>query len=158
MKNDDMVKTLGEDSPCYSFIKKWVADLKRGRESTDDDVQTGCPKSATMEGIHPMVCDCQTHSRDWATVLVSLYCFDRYLGMSKLSARWVPQMLTSVQKLNRLEISRAQSDPADFLQRTATQEETWVHHFNPESKNYSNRSKQVLPKQRNSKRCHLLEK
>ena len=24
---DDMVKTLGEDSTCYSTVKKWVADL-----------------------------------------------------------------------------------------------------------------------------------
>ena len=42
--HDDMVKTLGEDSPCYSTVKKWVADFKRGRESTDDDARTGRPK------------------------------------------------------------------------------------------------------------------
>ena len=34
----DMIKIPGEDSSCYSAVKKWVADLKqgRGRESTDD--------------------------------------------------------------------------------------------------------------------------
>lgn len=28
--HDDMDKTLGEDSPCISTVKKWVSDLKRG--------------------------------------------------------------------------------------------------------------------------------
>ena len=57
--HDDMVKTLGEDSLCYSTVKKWVADFKQDRESTDDDAWTGRPKSATIdaqvEGIHRMV-------------------------------------------------------------------------------------------------------
>ena len=51
-------------------------------------------------------------------------------------------MLTPDQKLNRLKLSRAllafrlkfQSDPANFLQRILTQNETWVHQFDPESK------------------------
>ena len=29
--HDDMDKLLGDDSPCISSVKKWVADLKRGR-------------------------------------------------------------------------------------------------------------------------------
>ena len=47
--HDDMVKTLGEDSPCYSTVKKWVAGFKRGMENTDEDARTGCPKSATTD-------------------------------------------------------------------------------------------------------------
>ena len=56
--------------------------------------------------------------------------------MSKLSARWVPRMLTPEQKLKRVDISRTlltrfQSDPEDFHRRLVTQDETWVHHFEP---------------------------
>ena len=55
----EIAKTLGEDSHCYSIVKKWVANFKRGRESTCDDAQTGRSKSATtdaqVEGIHRMV-------------------------------------------------------------------------------------------------------
>ena len=40
----DIVYTLGEDSPCCFTVKKWVADFKLGRESTDDDARTGRPK------------------------------------------------------------------------------------------------------------------
>ena len=42
------------------------------------------------------------------------------LGMSKVSARWVPRMLTDDQKRSRLNISRCllsryEDDPGDFI-------------------------------------------
>ena len=61
------------------------------------------------------------------------------LGMSKVSARWVPRMLIDDQKRSRLDISRYllsryEDHPGDFFDRVVTQDETWVHHFDPESK------------------------
>ena len=61
------------------------------------------------------------------------------LGMSKVSARWVPRILTDHQKRTRLYISRYllsqyEDDPEDFIKGVVTQAETWVHHFDPESK------------------------
>ena len=58
--------------------------------------------------------------------------------MSKVSARWVPRMLTDDQKRNRLDISRHllscyEDDPGDFIKRVVTQDEPWVHHFDPET-------------------------
>ena len=47
----DMVKTLGEDSPCYSTVKTWIAVLSKAVRA-----RTGGPKSVTMdaqlEGIY----------------------------------------------------------------------------------------------------------
>ena len=56
------------------------------------------------------------------------------LGMSKLSARWVPRMLTDDQKRSRLDISRYllsryEDDLGDFIDRVVSQDETWFHHF-----------------------------
>ena len=59
------------------------------------------------------------------------------LGMSKvvkLSARWVPRMLTDDRNRTWLDISRYlpsryEDDPCDFIKRVITQDETWVHHF-----------------------------
>ena len=63
------------------------------------------------------------------------------LGMPKVSARWVPRMLTDDQKRCRLDISkymyllsRYEDDPGDFIDRVVTQDETCVHRFDPESK------------------------
>ena len=55
------------------------------------------------------------------------------LGMSKVSARWVPRMLTDDQ-ISRYLLSRYEDDPSDFINRVVNQDGTWVHHFDPESK------------------------
>ena len=61
------------------------------------------------------------------------------LEMRKLSARWVPRLLTVDQKHTRRTLSRTnlnlfEEDPANFLKRFVTMDETWVHHFTPETK------------------------
>ncbi|XP_006815359.1 protein GVQW3-like [Saccoglossus kowalevskii] len=57
--HEDMVTTLGEDSPSYSTIKNWVANFKRGKERTKDGRRFERPQSATtdnqVEAIHRMV-------------------------------------------------------------------------------------------------------
>lgn len=147
--HEDMVKTLDDDSPSYSTIKRWAADFKRGRESIEDDPRSGRPKTSTtddqVEAIHRTVLDDRRLSiRQIANIVGVSYgsvqsALTDILGMSKLSARWVPRMLTPDQKLARLETSRTllarfQTDRADFFKRFVTQDETWVHHFEPESK------------------------
>ena len=51
----------------------------------------------------------------------------------------VLRMLTDDQKRTRLDISRFllscyEDDPGNFIKRVVTQDETWVHQFDPESK------------------------
>ena len=64
------------------------------------------------------------------------------LGLSKLRARWIPRMLTAQQKQTRAESSLAllhlyNESPEDFISRVVTGDETWVHHYDPESKQES---------------------
>jgi len=59
--------------------------------------------------------------------------------MKKVSACWVPGMLTNKQKQNRVDVFTdhlccLQAQPQIFLQRIVTQDETWVHHFDPTTK------------------------
>ena len=56
--------------------------------------------------------------------------------MSKVSAKEVPVMLTDDKKRTWLDtsrylLSRYEDDPIDFIERVVTQDETWVHHFDP---------------------------
>ena len=49
----------------------------------------------------------------------------------------VLRMLINDQKRTRLDISRYllsryEDDPGDFIERVVTQDDTWVHHFDPE--------------------------
>ena len=60
------------------------------------------------------------------------------LGYSKVCAKWVPRHLTEAHKQSRLEacsklLEYCHSDQT-FLQRKVTGDETWVNHFEPESK------------------------
>jgi transposase len=95
--HEDMVKTLDDDSPSYSTIKRWAADFKRGRESIEDDPRSGRPKTSTtddqVEAIHRTVLDDRRLSiRQIANIVGVSYgsvqsALTDILGMSKLSAR-----------------------------------------------------------------------
>ena len=59
--------------------------------------------------------------------------------MKKLSARWVPQMLTPEQKACHQQFSEENLDmpranPENLFSRIITGDETWVHHYDPETK------------------------
>lgn len=62
--------------------------------------------------------------------------------MRKVSARWVPRLLTPLLKRTRLAMSRAnvaliEADHDMFSERFVTMDETWVHHYTPECKRMS---------------------
>ena len=38
------------------------------------------------------------------------------------------------QDTSRYLLTRYEDDPGDFIERVVSQDETWVHHFDPESK------------------------
>ena len=61
--------------------------------------------------------------------------------MSKVSARWVPRLLTPNQKEQRAdsckELIELESKDTRFFDRIMTMDETWVHHFDPEMKSSS---------------------
>lgn len=145
----DMIETLGDDSPSLSTIKRWTAQFKRGRASLEDDPRVGRPRDATsdekVEAVHSTVLnDRRVTVRYLAEIVgiskdsVATILSDR-LHMKKLSARWVPRMLTAAQKQMRVETSEVlleqfKQNPENFLHRIVTQDETWVHHFDPETK------------------------
>ena len=64
------------------------------------------------------------------------------LDMRKLSARWVPRLLTVDQNPNRMTTSEQYLDmfernPKEFQWRFVTVDETWIHHYTPEMKEQS---------------------
>ncbi|GFR68643.1 histone-lysine n-methyltransferase setmar-like protein [Elysia marginata] len=64
------------------------------------------------------------------------------LGYRKVSARWVPRMLTPQMKLQRVQICREllakfDDDGEDFLRQIVTNDEPRIHHYDPESKQQS---------------------
>ena len=61
------------------------------------------------------------------------------LQMRKLFSKWVPRLLTSDQKQQRVEYSEHclelfKRGNKDFLSCYVTMDETWIHHYTPETK------------------------
>jgi len=64
------------------------------------------------------------------------------LDMRKLSAKWVPKCLNADQKRQRCQSSEQRleffrRDPNDFLSRLVTMNETWLYHYDLETKQQS---------------------
>ena len=119
-------------------MKKWTAEFKR-RESVEDDGRTGCPKDAIadeiVKDVHtPVISDRRRGLQSIASNVGISFREGKInpndiLGMSKIPARWVPQMLTDVWKRTWLDISRCllscyEDDPCNFMEQFVTQDET----------------------------------
>lgn len=147
-----MVTTLGEDAPSSATVKRWVAEFKRGRESVEDEPRSGRPRTSTTDENVAIVHDMIMEDRRLSTRVIAAragisqeradHILRNELEMSKVSARWVPRLLTHDQMRTRSNFSRnnlvlMQEDPEKFLSRFVTMDETWVHHFQPETKEQS---------------------
>jgi transposase len=142
-------KVYEHSPPSFSTIKKWAAKFKRGRTSLEDDPREGCLKSATppeiIDQVHDMVLDdWRMKEREIAeTIGISKECvgyiLHEELDMKKLCVRWVLQLLTADQKRTPMEISEQclehfNKNKTDSVHRFITMDETWTHHYTPESK------------------------
>lgn len=143
---------LGESAPSFTTVSKWTGEFKRGRKSIVDDPRSGRPSTSVnlemVDKVHDMVLtDRRVKVREIAEALKissgSVYTMlTDVLGMSKLSSRWVPRMLTPDQKRNRVKTSREflallQRNKQDSWRRLVTTDETWLHYYEPERKEQS---------------------
>ena len=146
---EELDAVYGNSAPSFTTVKFWAAEFKRGRTSLGDDERSGRPKTATTDDniakIHQMVLDNRRikvrEIEEAMNISKERVChiLNEDLGMRKLSARWVPRLLTLDQKRVRMNISIAllaqfRRNKSEFLRRLITVDETWIHHYTPESK------------------------
>ena len=146
---DRMVKIYQDQCPSYATIKRWSAEFRRGRKSLEDDPRSGRPvtstTSETIEAVENIVAEDRrvTIRQIEATLGISFgsvgTILHEHLGMNKVCARWVPRMLTPEMKNQRIQCSAENLqlmnlDWEKFQRRFITGDETWLHHYDPESK------------------------
>ena len=56
--HDDMLATLGDNTPAYSVVKSLLVKFRRGRNSVEDEHRSGCPKDAASTKNVQIVNDC----------------------------------------------------------------------------------------------------
>ena len=64
-----------------------------------------------------------------------------HLEMRRVAAHWIPRLLTENDKTKRVQLSKTflwrYSHEKDFLDRIVTTDETWLYHYDPETKQQS---------------------
>lgn len=149
---DCLKKYYRESAPSHGMVHKWFTEFRSGRTTTNDAERSGRPIEVTTDDVvnkvHDIVLDDRrVKIREIAeTVHISservFHILHNILSMKKLSARWVPRLLTADQKRYRATTSeqclaKFKSNPNEFLRRFVTVDETWIHHYTPETKNQS---------------------
>ena len=147
-----------DDAPKKTCVYKWIERFPDGREAVQDD--EGCGRPTTSKNIVKIdfVRNLVKKDRQLTvyhiaeTVGISVGSAHSILHddlcLSKLSARWVPKVLHPNQLNLRSELSTAillkiEADEDHFFDRIITGDETWVHQYDPETKQ---QSKQWLPR------------
>ncbi|GBP16702.1 Histone-lysine N-methyltransferase SETMAR [Eumeta japonica] len=163
---EDMVSVLQESAPSYTMVKKWARLFQQGRESCEEDPRPGRPVTVVMEEnvrkIEKLVL-ADRRIKLWQIAEELQISKERveeiihkHMNMRKISARWVPKMLTPFDKQRRLQTSK------DFLElvgdniyeicdRIVTVDETWVRQYHPESKQEFMQWKKEKGRRRNSR-------
>lgn len=141
-----------------STIYRWIQEFKEGRESAKDLQRSGRPRTSITED-HVAAVQTAVEKNRRVTIdaiaeevgishgSVHAILTDN-LGLSKLSARWVPRQLRPEHKSQRIEcalnlLNHLNDDPENFYRRLVTGDETWIYQYDPESKI---QSKEWLPR------------
>jgi len=144
-----LIETWHEHAPSYATVKNWVPQFKRGDFSTCDAPHPARPKTVTT----PEITD-KTHELIVEDRRISAKSIAEQLGISrervgsiihedldmrKLSAKWVPKCPKADQKRQQCQSSEQlleffRRDLNDFLSRLVNMDETWLYHYDPETK------------------------
>ena len=147
--HERMVAVYTDTAPSYATIARWNREFRHGRESLEDDPRPGRPSDVTTEDnvarVERMILEnrrvkVEEIERELGISHGSVInIIHDNLAMTKVSARWVPRNLTPHNRLQRRQSSEEllllyNQDPAGFESRIVTGDETWVHHWDPETK------------------------
>lgn len=134
-----------------TFVYKWHERFRSGRTSVEDDERRGRP-SVVMTSSRDKVRQLLDKDRRLTVRVIAAEIgisrtavhkiLTEELGMSKVSARWVPRLLSDFDRQRRVACSREflrryDAEGESFLDRIVTTDESWMHHYDPETKRES---------------------
>ena len=148
----DRLKNIYKESALsHATVKQWLDHFKSGRTDINDKPRSGRPASAVTEvnkkRVDEMIrSDRRVTIRDIVDVIETghnaVQNLISELGYTKVCARWVPRQLTDQLKQSRLDIckqmmQRCESEGDEFMNSIVTGDESWAHHYEPETKRQS---------------------
>ena len=155
-KTSDIVASLenahGEHAMSLRSIQRWIESFKAGRTNISDENREGRPTSRRnlitqveallQEDARLTVRELADRTDSPSTTVFRVVKDD--LALIRLSARWVPRLLTPAMKDTRANTARSNLQRIDeaggweqFRQLIVTGDETWVPFFDPPTKQES---------------------
>ena len=137
---------FGPSCVSYDTVRRWKKKFESGVESIKNAPKSGRPKSASRKEIVSKIKeiiegDARFTVRDIARMIgISLSTVHlilmKHLKVRKISARWVPHLLTDERKRQWVKVAKKllqmfpKYDKKQFA-NVVTGDETWVHYFEP---------------------------
>ena len=140
-----MQKVYGNGAFKYATVCKWVRHFNDGRKSIENDPPVVRPvsvltekniatvKTLNEEGARYTVQEIEELSGIHSSSVLKILC--ERLGPHKICAHGVPHLLADKQKQSRVRLALKydKCDPR-HLEKIVTGDETWINHFQPDSK------------------------
>lgn len=140
-------EAYGEHSMKKSSVFEWHRRFKEGREDVRDDARSGQPKSkrtaANVDKVRALVrSDRRLSVRMMAEELninreTVRQILKEDLGMSKVSPKRVPEILTGEQKEHSFSVSSDHLNNAEVYDSAISGDGTWCIQYDPETKHQS---------------------
>ena len=145
----DLQKVYGNGALKYPTVCNWVCRFNDGRESIENDPRVGRPVSVLMEkNVAAVKMLIEEDARYTMQEIEELSCIHSSsvlkilregLGLHKTCARWVLHLLTEEQKQSQVRLASQVIEKCNkcnprHLEEIVTGDETWIYHFQPDSK------------------------
>lgn len=139
----------GDNKMSFATVYRWFKKFSSGQESVKDAPYSGRPKSAVTQcnvnKIKSIIAkDARFTVRQLARMtnlgLASVhFILKKILKVSKISARWIPHLLTDEQKRTRVQMAKQllkkyPKYDKKLFDNIITGDETWVHFYEPKRK------------------------
>ncbi|GFY13981.1 mariner Mos1 transposase [Trichonephila clavipes] len=148
----EMMKTaFGDEAMSRARVFEWYRPFKEGRQSVNSDPRCGRPSTSRNEDKIAQVKAVVRSDRRLTVREIAQKChisvgscdeiLRNDLNMRRVSAKFVPRLLTEDQQFQRLATSfdwfQSASDDPEFMKLIITGDESWVYGYDPETKQES---------------------
>ena len=133
----------------YATVCKWIRCFNDGQESIENDPRVGRPVSVLTEKnvatVKKLIEEDARYTVQEIEELSGIHSssvlkiLHERLGLRKICACWVPHLLTDEQKQSWVRLALQVIEKYDkcdpcHLEEIVTGDETWIYHFQPDSK------------------------
>ena len=146
-----LANVFGDNALKKTAVYKWITQFNGGKGDTKDEPRSGRPRTSftddNVEKIRTVINTDRRISLREISVETNVNEFTVHeivhsLGYKKLSARWIPRLLSDDQQMHRMEIAaqnlrKIHRGRNKFFKRLITVDETWLHQWTPETKEQS---------------------